>query len=186
MVKLGFPRPTMFLEAVEWLGHELMLDTLGDVVARNLPHTFARYVHFLHLLANANLESYDYRDFLTAILPLHIFYFHEEIRIYYSGSWIAEPLFDDVVTSLMSVYFVLFFFNSLHSIGLVFDSPGLGGKLMCAVDLWVESACVFSVQFAFVLLVRAWQDRFFGWPTARFLFRNIREDFDDLGGALQQ
>lgn len=150
------------------------MDAISKFLRAKLPHTSARVSHVRYLLSDANLELYDHRDLLIAILPLYILYYHDEIRMFYSGSsWTAESLFDDLIASLVFLYFFVYFYDSLYAIGLVFSTPTLIGKLICAFDLWLETVCVFSFQLGFAMSVKALLDQFFGWPVARFVYHNI-------------
>ena len=107
MFKLGSTILAVLSAAFEGLRLGSMVDILWNIVERNLPHTYARLVHLVYLLSDANLELYHLLDALTWGLPLYLWYFHEEIRIFYSGPWIPEPIFDDIITSLFWLYYVL-------------------------------------------------------------------------------
>ena len=69
---------------------------------------------------------------------------------------------------------------------LVVSTPTLGGKLMCAFDLWVEGACILLYRLAFVVLVREILDWFFGWPLARHSIRIIHEMLEDIMEELER
>ncbi len=150
------------------------MDITRNFLKAKLPHTFARVLHLRYLLSDANLELYDRRDLLIAILPIYLIYYHDEIRMHYSGSsWTAESLFDDLITSLVFLFFFVYFYDSLYAIGLVFSTPTILGKLICAFDLWLESVCVISFQLVSAMAVKALLDQFFGWPAARFVYNNL-------------
>ncbi len=155
------------------------MDALRTLFMKHFPYTSARHAHLFHLLSDANLERYDLLDFLAAVLPLYIYYYHEEIRLYYSDTWGTEPIFADVIVSLLCVCFILYFSNMLYGIGLVFGTPSLSGKLLCAIDLWMESVMVYSFQAFFAIFVKAVLDEFFGWPTMRGVWYQIRHAFDE-------
>ena len=162
------------------------MNALRTSFAENFSYTSARHAHLFYLLSDANLELYNPLDFLAAVLPLYIYYYHEEIRLYYSGTWDAEPVFADVIVSLICVYFILYFFHMLYGIELVFGTPGLSGKLLCAIDLWIKSVMVYSFQGFFAISVKAVLDHFFGWPTVRGIWYQIRHDFDEIWEEEQQ
>lgn len=151
------------------------MDIICSFLKTKLPYTSARVLHLLYLLSDANLELYDRRDLLVAILPLYLIYYHDEIRMFYSGSsWTAESPFNDIITSLFYLFFFVYAYDSLYAIGLVFSTPTIIGKLICAVDLWLESVCVVSFSFVFAMAVNELLDQFFGWRTARFVYYNLR------------
>lgn len=153
------------------------MDMISNSLRAKLPHTSARILHIRYFLSDANLELYDRRDLLIAILPLYILYYHDEIRVFYSGSSrTAGSLFDDLITSLVLLYFFVYFYDSLYIIGLVFSTPTLIGKLMCAFDLWLESVCVCSSHIVFAIFVKAVSDQFFGWPTAHWVYYSLRNE----------
>ena len=153
----------------------------NHVLESNVPHTWARVWHFIYLLSDANLDLYERGEILAAILPLYIYFYHEEIRKYYSGTWISKPIFDDVMNSIMCLRVLQFFHDVLVNISIVFSTPTLSGKLICAFDLWLEAQHVFLLQMTFVIFVRITLDGFFGWPrTRRFYHQHVRGDFDPI------
>ncbi len=194
MIILGCTFATMLSGAIEWLRHLSISEIISNFLKAKFPHTSARILHMLYLLSDVNLELYDRRDFLVAILPLYLLHFHEYIRVYYSGTWTSESLLGDIVASLVFLYCLVYFYDSLYAIGLIFGTSTLWGKLICAFDLWLESVCVFSFHLAFAIFVRAVLDQFFGWPTAQWMYyvvsielRIAWQDFrDEMRRALQQ
>ena len=155
----------------------------NNILERNMPHSWARVLHFVHLLSDANLDLYEVRETLAAILPLYIYFYHEEIRIYYSGTWISKPIFDDVINSMLCLRVLQCLHDTLLNIGIVLSTPTLGGKLVCAFDLWFEAQYVFTLQVVFVFFVRTVLDGFFGWPrTRRFYHEHVRGDVEPIPG----
>ena len=155
-----------------------------DTIETQLIHTWARVFHFIQLLSDGNLELYEQGEIFTAMLPLYIYFFHEEIRIYYSGPWVPEPIFDDVILSLICLRALQLFYDTLLNVGIILNTPTIGGKLVCAFDLWLETQYILILQVGFLFLVRIVLDGFFGWPvTRRFYREHVRGELDPIWNA---
>lgn len=183
----------LVLNIAKWLASQIQRQ-----FDENFIHSSSRLHHWIYLVSDANLASYDLQQLLLdAILPTYVVLFWWGWKRRWGGDGGADHnAFWDLSTSLMCWILLNGICNFFLALGIIWNTPSISGKVVTAVDLWFEFSCSWIANFCLGSLVFFLAALAFGWEellwdlelwllSVQDLFSLIKEIIDIFIEAFQ-
>ena len=133
-------------------------------VTENLPHTAARYQHWLYLISDDNLDHWDLqRLLLVALLPAYMILLWDRIDIRFSPQMIPRRTFESIEHALLCSFVASWIWSIFVMLYIGWSVPPGRSKLMTWIDLCLESSLTALITWSLCWIPWCLSSLAFGW-----------------------